>query len=125
MKRWASTDMRLTISPTVDSRFTELVMASACRGVDRGGWARPKASCQLSRPAPFLMPADLSVDDPDDACTEPQGRHKDAVVVLVQDQGLCHGAHEHEPGHQEAPPGGGVRVGDEPDQNAARERKEV
>jgi len=26
MKRWASTDIRLTISPTVDERFAEFVM---------------------------------------------------------------------------------------------------
>lgn len=29
MKRWASTDMRLTISPTVDLRLAELVMTRA------------------------------------------------------------------------------------------------
>lgn len=35
MNRWASTDMRFTISPTVDERLAAFVITSAC-GV-RGG----------------------------------------------------------------------------------------
>lgn len=36
MKRWASTDMRLTISPTVEDFLAELVMTRACGIQERG-----------------------------------------------------------------------------------------
>lgn len=38
MNLWASTDMRLTISPTVEDFLAELVITKACRTMERERW---------------------------------------------------------------------------------------
>lgn len=76
MNLWASTDMRLTISPTVEDFLAELVITKACRerrgeegecgskepGAPRPGPCGGRRWLRRRNPMPFLLPfAALSV----------------------------------------------------------------
>lgn len=71
MKRWASTDMRLTISPTVEDFLAELVITRAC-GIQKKGRIKPPGEGKelYTVPRPWtrlwtVVTADLSPPHPE------------------------------------------------------------
>lgn len=133
MNLWASTDIRLTTSPTVDERLAAFVMTSACRPMmgrkkqlcstpwlilsceaycisSRIKWAIWGRICKCAwyrhnqKTKIWEFCADLPVDGSYDSRAYIHAGDETVLKVTVEDESLQEGCEEHEKGQRVTPP---------------------